>query len=234
MSLFVRPVGDTASSETNDTVLQERQAECHEDRPSTPELCPAHNLDTSEDTSGDGIEGRHSLTRINIVPEVFDDSAGERVNFSADSADYVSHRPVFCSFIQYGRLPHSREEAQEYLRGARIELLAKLPMLHPLWDRTEKYGFLKAEKSSPASDELMQDDVSDGGAALEEAMRDADWWDEEDDDAEDNSSEDESDEDERKAAEDAAIEATPIEDTAAESAGSQSLRDAFSESSEEE
>ncbi|ERF70893.1 hypothetical protein EPUS_02415 [Endocarpon pusillum Z07020] len=227
MSPFVRLEGDTASSETNSTVLQEPQAECHEDRPSTPELCPVHNLDTSEDTSEDGIGERNSLTRFTIVPEEFDNSTGEQANFSADSVDSVSHRPVVCSFNQYGRLLHSREEAQEFLRVARIELLAKLPLHHPLWDRMKKDGFLKA-------DESMQEDMSDGGAALKEVMGGDGWWNEEDDDAEDKSSEDESDEDDEKAAEDAAVEVTPIEDTAAESAGSWSLRDAFSESSEEE
>lgn len=240
MSPSVRLVEHTASSETNNTLLQEPQAECHQDRPSTPKLCPVHNLDTSEDDIEELIE----LARPNTVPEIFDDSTGERVNFSAESVDFVSHHPVVGSFHQYGQLFHYREAAQEWLRGARIELLAKLPLLHPLWERMKENGFLKAEGSSSASDDTIQDDMSDGGAALEEAMRDADWWDEEDDDAEDNFSEDEdaeenfsedeSDEDEEKAADDAAIEATPIEDTAAESAGSWSLRDAASESSEEE
>ena len=230
MSPLVRLVGDTDSSGTNNTVLQEPQAECHEDGPSTPELCPVHNLDTSED----GIEERDSLTRFNVVPEVFDYNTGERVNISAEPVDFVSHRPVVCSFNQYGQLLRSREEPQEYLRDARIELLDKLPLMHPLWDRMKVDGSLQAKESSSASDDSMQEDVSDEEAALKEALRDADWWDEEDDDAEDNFSEDESDEHEDEAAEDAAIEETPVENTAAESAGSRSLRNASSESSEEE
>ncbi len=100
-----------------------------------------------------------------------------------------------------------------------------------------------------ASEEPMQEDLSDEEAALNEAMRDIDCWDEEDDHAEDNTSEDDFDEDnsdeddfdeddsdEDDSEEDGAAENAAVEDAAAGhiSAESPSPRYASIDSSEEE
>ncbi len=230
MSPFVRLVEDTGSTEANNTARQEPQAERLEPGPSNPGIRPLHNANTPEHV----IIERNDPTRFQMVHEVFDHNTGELIDIPAERVEFGSLRPVLCSFDQYSRLPPSDEEAKQYLYHARIELIDKLPLSHPLWDRIKMNGSLKAEESPPVSGEPMQEDSSDEEAALKEALMDADCWDEDSDDAEDDLSEDDSDED--GSDEDWAAENVAVEDAAAERLNAESLspRDVSSESSEEE
>jgi hypothetical protein len=108
---------------------------------------------------GDGTEEPEDLSMVALVPQEYDYNTGEPVYLPIEHVDFVSDPPVLRNFDQYGKLFPSREEAKRYLWKARLELVDKLPLRHPLWDRIKKDGFLIAEELFSTPDESMGEEI---------------------------------------------------------------------------